>query len=83
MILIGLSMGIGEITPISDVVRAEVTVRGSFNYVPQTWRRAMKLLGRGMVKLKPLITHQLPLERVAEGFELARSGKAIKVLLIP
>jgi len=83
LILIGLSMGVGEIAPISDVVRAEIILQGSFNYVPRTWERAMKLLERGRVELKPLITHQLPLEKATEGFELARSGQATKVLLTP
>ena len=83
MVLIGLSMGVGELAPISDAVRAEIVLQGSFNYVPTTWERAMKLLEREKIDLKRLITHQLPLQKATEGFELARSGKAIKVLLIP
>ncbi len=83
MAMIGLSMGSGEITPISDAVRGEITLQGSFNYVPSTWNRAIGLLEQEMIDLQSLVSHRLPLEKAAEGFELARKGEAIKVLLTP
>ena len=34
-------------------------------------------------RLAPMVTHRLPLERAIEGFELARSKAASKVMLLP
>jgi 2-desacetyl-2-hydroxyethyl bacteriochlorophyllide A dehydrogenase len=47
---------------------------------------ALDLVAGGHVQAKPLITHRVSLDRVAEGFELAnnkRESSAIKVLVIP
>jgi threonine 3-dehydrogenase len=49
----------------------------------QTWFKACDLLQSGAVQLEALITHSLPLERFAEGFELLKHGQAAKVILYP
>mgnify|MGYP005840274853 CR=1 FL=1 len=49
----------------------------------QTWFKACALLETGAVQLDALITHYLPLERFAEGFELLKRGQAAKVILYP
>jgi threonine 3-dehydrogenase len=49
----------------------------------QTWFEARELLESRAVQLDALITHRLPLERFAEGFELLKRGSAAKVILYP
>ena len=45
--------------------------------------RGIGMLGKGMVDVKPLITHTFPLEDVQEAFSLLHDNpdKAIKVIL--
>jgi threonine dehydrogenase-like Zn-dependent dehydrogenase len=47
------------------------------------WRSAMAELVAGRVDPRPLISHRLPLEEAARGYELFDSRRATKVLLIP
>jgi threonine 3-dehydrogenase len=43
----------------------------------------MRLLDQHGPRLAPMVTHRLPLARVEEGFALARSKAASKVLVFP
>lgn len=47
------------------------------------WRSAMAELVAGRIDPRPLISHRLPLEEAARGYELFDSRRATKVLLIP
>jgi len=44
---------------------------------------AVDLIKRGLLKLAPLVTHHLPLERYAEGVDLLERQEAIKVCFHP
>lgn len=44
---------------------------------------AVDLIRRGRLDLAPLVTHQLPLERYAEGIDLLETQAAVKVLFLP
>jgi 2-desacetyl-2-hydroxyethyl bacteriochlorophyllide A dehydrogenase len=47
---------------------------------------ALDLLAAGTVQARPLLTHRVPLDRIAEGFawaEQKRESRAVKVLVIP
>jgi threonine 3-dehydrogenase len=46
----------------------------------ETWYQTQALVKSGRVDLRPIITHRLPLEQFAEGFDLMRSGKAAKIV---
>jgi threonine 3-dehydrogenase len=46
-----------------------------------TWYRAEELLLSGRVDLAPLVSHELPMERIDKAFELIGNGEALKVLL--
>lgn len=48
-----------------------------------TFPTAVKILESGVLNLKPLITHTLPLTKIHEGIELLRKGEAIEVILDP
>jgi len=47
----------------------------------QTWYQMEALLLSGRLELEDIITHQLPMERFAEGFKLMQTGEGIKIVL--
>ncbi|MDP2954725.1 MAG: dehydrogenase, partial [Chloroflexota bacterium] len=61
----------------------ELTIKGSFHHTPQSVKKALDLLASGVVRAKPLITHQLPLERLEEALLLMKEGRAVKVAILP
>ena len=61
------------------VYRDEITVSGSRSATPRHLEQAMALLPKLDVP-EPVV---LPLERFAEGFELYRSRRALKVVFVP
>lgn len=66
----------------NDITRNEITIMGSF-IARYTFPPTIKLIESGLLNLEPLITHRLPLERIAEGMEAMKSGEAIKVIIFP
>ncbi|MGZ4308301.1 MAG: L-threonine 3-dehydrogenase [Gaiellaceae bacterium] len=49
----------------------------------ETWYRTRWLLESGVVDLRPLVTHELPLEEFATAFEALEAGEACKIVLYP
>ena len=48
-----------------------------------TFPQAIRMVEQGILNLAPIVTHVLPLERLAEGIELLRAGTAVKVVITP
>ncbi|HEY2621298.1 MAG TPA: alcohol dehydrogenase catalytic domain-containing protein [Acetobacteraceae bacterium] len=69
--------------PLTDFVRARHQLRATHGCARTTWDRVLGLMAREPERLRPMITHRLPLERGLEGFELARQRAASKVMLRP
>jgi L-iditol 2-dehydrogenase len=64
--------------------RNDISIRTSYGSAPQDNKDAIKLLSSGKIKATDIITHRLPLDRIAEGFALAVSGKdCLKVIINP
>jgi D-arabinitol dehydrogenase (NADP+) len=62
-----------------DVFRRDLKIIGSFA-VNRTFPQSIALIQGGAVKVEPLISHRLPLERFGEGLDLAeRDPKRMKV----
>ena len=61
----------------------EVDVCASYSAGPRDMRAALRLIATGRVDPLPLVTHRLPLDRTGEALELARSGAAVKALVLP
>ncbi|MDH7482564.1 MAG: zinc-dependent alcohol dehydrogenase family protein [Armatimonadota bacterium] len=70
-----------EISPY-QIYYKELTIRGSF-VNPFTHSRAVELLASKQVDVMPLITHRFGQEKAAMAIQTARTGDAIKVLIIP
>ena len=61
----------------------EFYVVGTHGSAPYHNRLALNLLSQGKIKVKELITHRLPIKNLKEGINLAESGKAMKVAILP
>lgn len=61
----------------------ELDIRGA-HLGPYCYPLAIEYIRKGLIDVDPIVTHELPLERFEEAFELVHSGKdSIKVLLVP
>lgn len=61
----------------------EISMIGSHTQKPSSWRKALALLAERKVNLEALVSKELPLSQWREGFDMARRGDAIKVVLKP
>jgi L-iditol 2-dehydrogenase len=66
-----------------SLYRREVDVVASYSAGPADMRAAHALIAAGRVDPGPLVTHRLGLEQTGRALELARSGEAIKALVMP
>lgn len=61
----------------------DLTIKGVFHHTPRTVKKALSLLSSGIVKAKPLISAELPLEKLEEGLQMMMEGQAVKVAILP
>ena len=61
----------------------EVSVVGSFHYTPRDADEALALLSRGAIPAEEIVSAQCPLADWRAAFDLAESGGAMKVSLVP
>lgn len=66
--------------PIVEAIAHEIDIRGTFRYM-NTWPTAIEMLATGAINVKPMITHYFPLEQTLQAFEMAKSGKGVKVII--
>jgi len=80
-VIVQLGLG-GEMTlPINSIVTKELQMRGTFRFDPE-FELALRLMGDGLIDVKPLITASLPFESAVDAFELASDrSKSMKVQL--
>jgi 2-desacetyl-2-hydroxyethyl bacteriochlorophyllide A dehydrogenase len=67
--------------PLPIVQDHQIRIQGSATYLTEDFRESADLLGAGVVKAADFVTGTRPLDEVAEAFELASSGKHVKVLV--
>ena len=60
-----------------------VTLQGTYGHNRQAWDNVIRLLDAGVLNLKPLVSHVLPIARWREGYELVESRQGVKVILKP
>ncbi len=61
----------------------EFYVVGTHGSAPYHNELALSLISQEKVRIKELVTHRLPLERLEEGFALAESKKGMKIVINP
>lgn len=68
--------------PLNELWRREVTVRTAYGAAPADLQTALDLIATGRVHVDDLVTHKLPLDRIAEGFKLvADAAESVKVIV--
>lgn len=67
----------------AQIIRKELRVEGSFCYNWEDFDVSLDLIARGLVRTAPVITHTLPLARMAEALDLIHRREAVKVILEP
>jgi L-iditol 2-dehydrogenase len=61
----------------------EIDLCASYSAGPADMRAALELIASGRVDPAPLVTHRLPLDQTGRALELARTGEALKALVLP
>jgi len=61
----------------------EVKVTGSLGSRWTSWERALQMVARGQVQLKPLVSDILPLAEWKKAFDLFEAKKGLKIVLDP
>jgi L-iditol 2-dehydrogenase len=79
----GLPAGTKVEVDASRVHYGEITLINLHGGTARESREAFDLIVRGEIQLKPLISRQLPLERLEEALRLMASGEAVKVAILP
>lgn len=60
-----------------------VSLIGHMGYDSTSWKNCLRLLEKGEVDMKALISHRMPLSQWKEGIELVKNKEATKVILLP
>ena len=68
---------------LNDVNVKSITIRGHMGYNTISWRNNISLAAAGILDLKSIISHRMPLSDFNRGFELTISQEATKVILTP
>jgi L-iditol 2-dehydrogenase len=69
--------------PLATLYHRELTVTATYSSSPATLTRAFWLIAAGKVDVAGLVSHRLPLARLAEGVALVRARQALKVYVTP
>jgi threonine 3-dehydrogenase len=84
MSLLGLPTGPVSLDLTDQVIFKEARLIGvTGRELFRTWQQVTTLLATGMVDVAPVITHRFPLDRFGEAFDVMRSGRSGKVILLP
>ena len=70
-------------TALATLYHRELTITTTYSSSPATLARAFWLIAAGKVEVNGLISHRLPLARLADGVELMRKRQALKVYVTP
>jgi L-iditol 2-dehydrogenase len=68
---------------LDPIIEKCITLQGSFSHTWPTWERCLQLIALGRLRIRPLISHQLPLTQWREAFQMVEDATAVKVLLHP
>jgi L-iditol 2-dehydrogenase len=80
----GLPKDTRPMNVLSNVIHyKECFVTGSHGCVPRHHELAVQLLEKGLVRVKPLITHRFPLEEIDHAFATMESRQGMKITVLP
>jgi L-idonate 5-dehydrogenase len=80
-VIVQLGLGGDMTVPVQAITAKELSLKGSFRF-HEEFATAVSLMEKGLIDVKPLITHTLPLSEAVEAFRLAGDRSvAMKVQL--
>ena len=80
----GLPKDMRPMSVLSNVIHyKECFVTGSHGCVPRHHELAVQLLEKGLVRVKPLITHRFGLDQINQAFETMESRQGMKITVLP
>lgn len=80
----GLGKDARPLTILSNIIHyKECFVTGSHGCVPRHHEMAIRLLEKGLVRVKPLITHVYPLSQIHRAFATMESREGMKIIIHP
>ena len=62
---------------------SHLKITGSHDFTPHDFSTAIKLISKGIVDVKSLISHRLPLEETQKGFDIVSKQEGLKVIVFP
>jgi L-iditol 2-dehydrogenase len=68
---------------LDPLIAKSVTFRGHFSHTWDVWEKCLTMMSQGKIDLEQLVTHELPIDRWEQGFELVENKEALKVVLTP
>jgi alcohol dehydrogenase/L-iditol 2-dehydrogenase len=68
---------------LDPLIAKSVTFKGHFSHTWDVWEKCLTLMSKGQIDLEQLITHELPIDKWEEAFELVETKKAMKVVMTP
>jgi L-iditol 2-dehydrogenase len=79
----GLKIGTAIELDTSRIHYGELTLHGTFHGTIQDVRDAYELLVSGVIDTQPLISDEMPLEKVEEALKMVLNGQVIKIAINP
>ena len=83
IVTIGTFNGPITFNPFFKMTRREIKLQSIMGRTWESWRRMEQMIESDQVSLAPLITHILPIEEYARGFEMVKGHDVQKVLIKP
>jgi alcohol dehydrogenase/L-iditol 2-dehydrogenase len=68
---------------LDPLISKSVTFKGHFSHTWDVWEKCLTLMGKGMIDLEKIVTHELGIDQWKKGFELLEAREAVKVVLKP
>jgi alcohol dehydrogenase/L-iditol 2-dehydrogenase len=68
---------------LDQIIAKSVTLKGHFSHTWDVWEKCLTLMGKELVDLEKLITHELGIDQFEKAIELSESKEAVKVVLKP
>jgi L-iditol 2-dehydrogenase len=80
----GLGKDVRPMSVLSNSIHyKECFVTGSHGCVPRHHETAVRIIEKGLVRVKPLITHTFPLDKINEAFATMESRQGMKIIIHP
>jgi alcohol dehydrogenase/L-iditol 2-dehydrogenase len=68
---------------LDPLIAKSVTFKGHFSHTWDVWEKCLTLMGKKMIDLEKIVTHELGIDQWEKGFKLLETREAVKVVLKP